>query len=245
MERVIGFYKVGEDVEERVREGPGGVIDNYLTVMHQVSEAMDHFHHFNPESMELEHLSDLFFYGREALFREFLHLLTKHSKPVHVAILHDIAVCEDVEGERESLHWHLSASSSPPPFLSLSFLLSLSLPPSPLSLHPPNLSLHPPNLSPSLLSLSLPLSLPTSPLFPPLSPSLPPPSLSLPPPSSPLSPPPYLPLLSPYLPPLPPSLPLPTSPFSLPPLSSLSLSFSPPLSPLLFFFSMIIIIIIL
>lgn len=99
MERVIGFYHVGEEVEVKIREGPGGEVGAYLGLLNQLKEAMDHFNHFNSESLELVHLSELFYIGMEALIREFRQLLQKHSKPVHVATLHDIAICEDPEGE--------------------------------------------------------------------------------------------------------------------------------------------------
>ena len=99
MERVIGFYHVGDSVDVKIREGPSGDVEGFLTLLNQLREAMDHFYQFNPDSLELEHLSELFYIGREALIREFLQLLKKHSKPVHVATLHDIASCEDVEGQ--------------------------------------------------------------------------------------------------------------------------------------------------
>ncbi len=99
MQRVIDFYQVGEDVEDKVREGPGSGIQQYLSVLQEVRIAMDHFHQFNPDSIELEHLHELFISGREALIREFLQLLKKHSKPVPLATLHDM-VQEESEGER-------------------------------------------------------------------------------------------------------------------------------------------------
>lgn len=99
MQRVIGFYQVGEDVEVKIREGPSGDINSYLAVLNQLREAMEHFNQFNPESLELVHLNELFENGMEALIREFRQLLQKHSKPVHVATLHDIANCQDVEGK--------------------------------------------------------------------------------------------------------------------------------------------------
>ena len=98
IQRVIGFYQVSEDVEVKIREGPGGDLNTYLAVLDQLRNAMEHFNQFNPNSMELHSLNDLFFSGMEALIREFRQLLQKHSKPVHVATLHDIAVCEDLEG---------------------------------------------------------------------------------------------------------------------------------------------------
>ncbi len=98
MERVIGFYHVAEDVDVKIREGPSGSIEPYLVQLSKLREAIDHFQHFNEESLELEHLNELFYTGREALIREFLQLLKKHSKPVHVAILHDIAYSEELEG---------------------------------------------------------------------------------------------------------------------------------------------------
>ena len=52
--------------------------------------------------MELGHLNELLDTGLDALQREFLSLLQKHSRPIHIATLRDIAACEDVEGkERE------------------------------------------------------------------------------------------------------------------------------------------------
>ena len=99
MERVIGFYHVGEEVEDKLRAGPSGEIPAYLKLLEQLREATDHFNQFNSDSLELEHLNELFYSGREALIREFLQLLKRHSKPVHVATLHDIAGCDDPEGK--------------------------------------------------------------------------------------------------------------------------------------------------
>lgn len=99
MEKVIGFYHVGDEVEVKIREGPSGDIGAYLNLLNHLKEAMDHFNQFNSESLELVHLSELFDVGMEALIREFRQLLQKHSKPVHVATLHDIAMCEEAEGK--------------------------------------------------------------------------------------------------------------------------------------------------
>lgn len=49
--------------------------------------------------MELVRINELLETGLDALAREFLQRLKKHSKPVHIATLHDIAACEDTEGE--------------------------------------------------------------------------------------------------------------------------------------------------
>lgn len=97
MEEVIGYYHVVEEVEVKIREGPGGDIEHYLTLLDQLKQAMDHFNQFNSESLELVHLNELFYCGMEALVREFRQHLQKHSKPVHIATLHDIAMCEEVE----------------------------------------------------------------------------------------------------------------------------------------------------
>ena len=106
MEKVIGFYHVGEGVEVKIREGPGGEIETYLKHLDQLKEAMEHFNQYNPGSLELVHLTELFYSGMEALIREFRQQLQKHSKPVHIAILHDIGMCEDVEGQYSQCNWH-------------------------------------------------------------------------------------------------------------------------------------------
>ena len=36
--------------------------------------------------------------GLDTLQRDFMNMMKRSSKPVPIAILHDIAVCEDIEG---------------------------------------------------------------------------------------------------------------------------------------------------
>ena len=99
---MIGFYHVSDDVEARIREGPSGDIKTYLELLDRLKDASKFFKQNNPDSMELSHLNELLDSGLEALMREFLQLLKKHSRPVHLATLRDIASCEDTEGkERE------------------------------------------------------------------------------------------------------------------------------------------------
>ena len=96
---MIGFYHVSDDVEAKIREGPSGDIKSYLALLDKLKDASKFFRHNNPESMELSHINELLETGLDALVREFLHLLKKHSRPVHIATLRDIAACEDTEGE--------------------------------------------------------------------------------------------------------------------------------------------------
>lgn len=98
LDRVMGYYHVAEEVETKIREGPSGNIEAYLKLLDRLKIAWDFFKQNNPESIELGHINELQDTGLEALVREFLQLLKKHSKPVPVATLHDIAVCEDPEG---------------------------------------------------------------------------------------------------------------------------------------------------
>ena len=99
LDRVMGFYHVSEDVEARIREGPSGNIKSYLELLDKLKDASKFFRTNNPESMELSHINELLETGLDALVREFLQLLKKHSRPVHIATLRDIAQCEDTEGE--------------------------------------------------------------------------------------------------------------------------------------------------
>ena len=101
LDRVMGFYHVSEDVEARIREGPSGNIKSYLELLDKLKDASKFFRANNPESMELSHINELLETGLDALVREFLQLLKKHSRPVHIATLRDIAACEDTEGEEE------------------------------------------------------------------------------------------------------------------------------------------------
>ena len=98
-DRVISFYHVSDDVEARIREGPGGDIKLYLGLLDRLKDASKFFRQNNPESMELVRINELLETGLDALAREFLQRLKKHSKPVHIATLHDIASCEDTEGK--------------------------------------------------------------------------------------------------------------------------------------------------
>ena len=102
LDRVISYYHVSEDVEAKIREGPSGNIKTYLGVLDKLKDALKFFKQNNPESLELSHINELLESGLDALQREFLQLLQKHSRPVHIATLRDIAACDDVEGrERE------------------------------------------------------------------------------------------------------------------------------------------------
>ena len=100
MDRVIGFHAVADEVETRAREGPSGNITGYLELLNKLKGALDFFTQNNETSVELGHVSELFEVGLEALSREFLQQLKKHSKPVPIATLHDVATAEDSEGER-------------------------------------------------------------------------------------------------------------------------------------------------
>ena len=41
--------------------------------------------------------------GLDTLQRDFMNMIKRSSKPVAIAILHDIAVCEDIEGEEATV----------------------------------------------------------------------------------------------------------------------------------------------
>lgn len=98
LDRVMGFYHVSEDVEAKIREGPTGDIKTYLGLLDRLKDASKFFKQNNPDSMELSHINELLETGIDALVREFLQQLKKHSRPVHIATLRDIATCEDTEG---------------------------------------------------------------------------------------------------------------------------------------------------
>ena len=98
LDRVISFHHVADEVEAKVREGPVASIEAYLKLLEKLHVAVEFFTQNNPGSVELSHVNELFETGLEMLQKEFLQLLKRHSKPVPVPILHDIAVCEDMEG---------------------------------------------------------------------------------------------------------------------------------------------------
>lgn len=97
LDRVIGFHHVADEVEPKVREGPVAGIEAYLKLLEKLHVAVEFFTQNNPGSVELSHVNELFETGLEMLQKEFLQLLKRHSKPVPVPILHDIAACEDME----------------------------------------------------------------------------------------------------------------------------------------------------
>ena len=117
----------------------------YVQVLDRLKVAVDFFHVNNTTSVELSHLQELFdvsttlpitraysiFHaclllllqqGLDTLQRDFMNMMKRSSKPVPVAILNDIALCEDIEGE--PLSFSPSLSLPPPPPLSLSVFLS-------------------------------------------------------------------------------------------------------------------------
>ena len=99
LDRVISFYHVSDDVEAKIRDGPSGDIKSFLELLDKLKDASKFFRQNNPESMELVRINELLDMGLDALAREFLQRLKKYSKPVPIVMLHDIAACEDTEGE--------------------------------------------------------------------------------------------------------------------------------------------------
>ncbi len=95
---MIAFHAVADEVEAKTREGPGGDIPGFLDLLNKLKASLAFFTQHNVHSVELGHVGELFEVGLEALSREFLQLLKKFSKPVPMAMLHDISTGEDSEG---------------------------------------------------------------------------------------------------------------------------------------------------
>ena len=98
MDRLTTYHHIADEVESKIREGPTGNIDGYLKLLDKLRVALDFFNHNNPGGVELSHVNDLFETGLDKLQKEFLNLLKRHSKPVPLQVLNDIAACEDIEG---------------------------------------------------------------------------------------------------------------------------------------------------
>jgi len=104
LDHVINFYNVSKEVENIVREGPGGTtLHNFLEAMKKLKGALDYFSTNNPGSIELENVRSLYNTGGSALSREFSELLKKHSRPVTaIEILNSVSANDSVSGDEIS-----------------------------------------------------------------------------------------------------------------------------------------------
>ena len=104
LDHVINYYNVSKEVENIVREGPGGTtLHTFLEAMDRLKVALDYFATNNPGSIELENVRSLYTTGGSALFREFRDLLEKHSRPVTpMEILNSISSNDSVSGDEIS-----------------------------------------------------------------------------------------------------------------------------------------------
>ena len=104
LDHVINYYNVSKEVEDVVREGPGGTtLHNFLEAMRKLKVALDYFSTNNPGSIELENVRSLYTTGGSALFREFRDLLEKHSHAVPpMDLLNSISANDSVSGDEVS-----------------------------------------------------------------------------------------------------------------------------------------------
>lgn len=91
LERVIGFHHLSDEVEQKIKKGPSGNIEMYLSLMERLHTAVEFFTQSNPGSVELGSVTTLFEDGLEQLNRSFIELLKQHSQRVPDGILIDIA----------------------------------------------------------------------------------------------------------------------------------------------------------
>ncbi|XP_034049217.1 LOW QUALITY PROTEIN: exocyst complex component 7 [Thalassophryne amazonica] len=108
MDHVISYYHVPKDTDRIIREGPTGRLDEYLSCIKKIQEAVEYFQDNNPDSPELNTVKARFEKGKELLEAEFRSLLTRNSKPVPpVLILDAITVDEELEVQEEVVLEHL------------------------------------------------------------------------------------------------------------------------------------------
>ncbi|XP_065898323.1 exocyst complex component 7-like [Dysidea avara] len=91
LERVIGFHHLSDEVEEKIKRGPSGNVESYLSLMDRLHTAVEFFQQSNPGSVELGSVTTLFEDGLEQLNSTFRELLKQHSKRVPDGTLIDIA----------------------------------------------------------------------------------------------------------------------------------------------------------
>lgn len=96
LDHVISYYSIAEEVDNVVRTGPIAVgLDEYISVMNKLKNALIYFEKNNPQSVELDNVSTLFNDGMDKLCREFKETLTKHSRSIPPITLLDMVATDD------------------------------------------------------------------------------------------------------------------------------------------------------
>ena len=96
LDKVLETYHVADEVDNTIREGPSGSLEEYLECMEKLRKAHEYFSANNADTPEMSHVATLFDAGKDALEREFRNLLTRNSKPVPaITIIDAISVDEE------------------------------------------------------------------------------------------------------------------------------------------------------
>lgn len=109
LDNVLGYYHVGKEVEEFIKEGPHNCgLEKYLSIMDRLVQAHNYFNKHNPTSLELTDVIRVYDDGKEALVIEFRTLLGRHCKPVPpVMVLDMISTDEELQGSDDIQLEHL------------------------------------------------------------------------------------------------------------------------------------------
>lgn len=109
LDNVLGYYHVGKEVEEFIKEGPHNCgLEKYLSIMDRLVQAHNYFNKHNPTSLELTDVIRVYDDGKEALVIEFRTLLGRHCRPVPpVMVLDMISTDEELQGSDDIQLEHL------------------------------------------------------------------------------------------------------------------------------------------
>ncbi|XP_030840081.1 exocyst complex component 7 isoform X2 [Strongylocentrotus purpuratus] len=103
-DHILSYHDAVRELENTIKEGPGGNYEKYLSQMAQIQEALDFFAKNNPESPELSKATSIFNTGKELLQHEFRNILSRHSNPVPpITILDILGTDEELAQEDASL----------------------------------------------------------------------------------------------------------------------------------------------
>ncbi|XP_072029922.1 exocyst complex component 7-like isoform X1 [Amphiura filiformis] len=96
LDHVLNYHDAVRDLDAVIRDGPsGGKLEQYVSHMGQIQDALEFFSENNPSSPELSKATQLFKTGKELLQNEFRNLLTRHCNPVPAIKILDMLGTDD------------------------------------------------------------------------------------------------------------------------------------------------------
>lgn len=102
VDSILHYYQICGELQPKISSGPGGDLDEYLTELDRLEDAVKYFKRITTGVNERERITQLFDLGRQRLVEETDRLILRYANPLLPKEL--IELCDMSEANRNELH---------------------------------------------------------------------------------------------------------------------------------------------